>query len=163
MTKIFVLKTLAIFISTSLLCLCAHSQTFQVTTTADSGPGSLRDAMTNAIATGGGTIVFTNVFGTISLQSALPTNSVNLTVLGNGPANVAIDGNLTNRIFNVSTGATFNISGLTLRRGFAYTTNYGFPAFAERGGAILSSGSLSISNCVISDNGLNPSYSISSS
>jgi hypothetical protein len=162
--KTFGLKKLAIFLFTGLLGLCAHSEIFQVTTTADSGPGSLRDAMTNANAAGGGTIVFSNVFGTISLQSALPTNTASLTILGNGPASAIIDGNLTNRIFNVTTNVTINISGLTLRHGFAYKTNNPWgPTFAERGGAILSSGTLSVSNCFISDNGLNPNYGYSSS
>jgi hypothetical protein len=96
--KTFEFKKFAVLLFAGLLCVRAHGQTFQVTTTADSGPGSLREAMTNAIAAGGGTIVFGDISGTITLQTALPTNNVNLTILGNGPANVAIDGNLTNRI-----------------------------------------------------------------
>jgi hypothetical protein len=46
-------------------------QHYVVTTTADSGPGSLRDALTNADQAGGSDVTFA-VSGTITLQSALP-------------------------------------------------------------------------------------------
>src|SRR6266850_1733324 len=141
--KSFELKTLA-----GLLCFCGRSQTFQVTTTADSGPSSLRDAMTNAIFAGGGTIVFTNVAGTISLQSNLPSISGTLTILGNGPEHVTINGNQTYRIFNVLGGATCNVSGLAMQGGYALTND---PPTTSRA-AIVNGGSLSMSNCFLHDN-----------
>src|SRR5689334_23369164 len=120
---------LAALLCASLLGFCAQSQTFQVTSTADSGPGSLRDAMTSATAAGG-TIVFTNVSGMIGLQSALPDISGTLAILGNGQTNLSINGYRTNLIFNVLAGVTCNISGLTLQgAGPALSGGpYGIPA-----------------------------------
>lgn len=142
------------FFLATLLSLHAYGQTFQVTTNTDGDTGSLRDAMISANASGGGTIVFTNVSGIIRLQSTLPTITCNLTIVGNGPTNVAVDGNQTYRIFNVSTGATLNVSGLTVERGFASS----LPNFVQTGAAILSAGALSISNCFFHDNGTNPFF-----
>jgi hypothetical protein len=66
--------------------------TFTVTTTNDSGPGSLRQAMIDAnAAAGADTIVFTVAPpATISLLSALPTITDTLTISGPGPANLTI-------------------------------------------------------------------------
>lgn len=152
------LTKLAVFLSVSVVCLCAHSQTFQVTTTADSGPGSLRDAMTNAIASGGGTITFSNLSGPISILSALPDISGSLTIRGNGPANTAIGGNRTNRIFNVLGGATCSISDLTLQAGIPpiYSS---YPVY-NGAKAIVNAGALSVSNCLIRDNGSGSSSSL---
>jgi hypothetical protein len=147
--KMFVLKTLAIFLSASLYSICAHGQTFQVTTTADSGPGSLREAMINANGGGGGTIVFTNVSGTISLQSALPDISVPLTIIGSGPDHVAIDGNRLHRIFHMAPGIVCNITGLSVQRGLATTNDPPLTYWV----AIFNEGSLSLSNCFLHDNG----------
>jgi hypothetical protein len=142
------LKKLAALLAASLFGLCARSQTFQVTTIADSGPGSLRDAMINANGAGGGTIAFSNVNGTISLQSALPDISADLTIIGSGTANVAIDGNRLHRIFHISSGADCNISGLTLQGGMATTND---PPLSYSA-AVFSEGSLSMSNCFLHDN-----------
>src|SRR5688572_22221036 len=65
----------------------AFANTYTVTNTNDTGAGSLRQAITDALAAGTGphTINATGITGTISLQSALPTlTNVNLTI--NGPA-----------------------------------------------------------------------------
>jgi hypothetical protein len=152
--KISDLKQIPIGLSAVLLCLSAHSQTFQVTTTADSGPGSLRDAMTNAIATGGGTIIFPNVSGTISLQSALPDISVPLTIIGNGPGNVTIDGNQLYRIFHIAPGIVCEISGLNMQGGFASTDRS--PLYSRT--AINNEGTLSLSNCFLHNSGPPPTY-----
>jgi hypothetical protein len=152
LTRISVPKTLGFFLSASLFCLSAHCQTFQVTTTADSGPGSLRDAMANATAAGGGTIVFTNVSGMINLQSALPDISGNVAILGNGSATVAINGYRTNGIFNVLAGANCNITDLTLQGGGPALSGPPYPV-AGGSSAIVNAGALSISNCFLHDNG----------
>jgi hypothetical protein len=135
-------------LSCCLLYLCAHGQTFQVTTTADSGPGSLRDAMTNATAAGGGTIIFTNVSGMISLQSALPDISGTLSILGNGQTNVAINGYRTNRVFNVLAGAICNISDLTVQGSGPALSGYPYGSTP-----IVNAGTMSISNCFVHDTG----------
>jgi hypothetical protein len=144
-------KKLTILLCVSLFCVCAHSQTFQVTTTADSGPGSLRDALSNASGAGGGTITFANLSGPISLLSSLPDISGNLTILGNGPANTAVSGNRTNLIFNVLEGATCSISDLTVQAGIP-PIDVSYPVY-NGAKAIVNAGTLSVSNCFIQDNG----------
>ena len=152
--KTFAFKKLGVLLCAIMLCSFAHGQFFQVTTTADSGPGSLRDAMTNAIAAGGGTITFPNLSGTISLQSALPDIAVDLTIIGSGPANVTIDGNQLHRIFHITPGVVCEISGLNLQRGSASTND---PPLYSRA-AIYNEGTLSLSNCFLHDNGPAPTY-----
>src|SRR5262249_13553670 len=56
-------------------------QHFVVTTTADSGPGSLRSALTNADLAGGSDITFI-VSGNITLARALPDISRSVQILG---------------------------------------------------------------------------------
>ena len=149
--KTIAFKKFAMLLAAGLLCLCAHSQTFQVTTTADSGPGSLREAMTNAIAVGGGTIIFPNLSGTISLQSALPDISGNFTIAGSGPEHLAINGFRTNRIFNVLAGANCKISDLSIQG--SGPTISGAPGSIPASTAIANAGTMSISNCIVQGNG----------
>jgi gliding motility-associated-like protein len=67
---------------------CALAATFTVTTNADAGPGSLRDAITQAIAAGGTNIIVFNIADqsrsgrTITLVSTLPKLPSNLTIDG---------------------------------------------------------------------------------
>src|SRR5882724_797696 len=81
--------------------------TIVVTSTNDSGPGSLRNALT--IANNGDGITFA-VTGTITLTSGeLPVNhSINIS--GPGAANLAVNGNASQRVFHVSSGQTVTIS-----------------------------------------------------
>jgi hypothetical protein len=73
--------------------------TFTVSTTADSGAGSLRQAIINANATPGSTIVFSSsVFtggaaSTITLLSDLPAISASVTIDGATATGVTINGN----------------------------------------------------------------------
>ena len=103
----------------------------------DSGPGSLRQAL--AAAASGETIDF-SVTGTITLTSGELTIGQNQTITGPGASSLTIDGNNNSRIFYISSGATVNISGLTLANG--NSANYG--------GGIENEGTLNISDCVIS-------------
>lgn len=148
----FDLKKFALLLSLALLCSSAHSQIFQVTTTDDSGPGSLREAMINASAAGDGTIVFTNVSGMIGLQSALPDINGTFSIIGNGQTNLSINNYRTNRIFNVLAGATCNISELTLQGGGPPLSGPPYP-ITNASTAIFNAGALSISNCFLHDNG----------
>jgi predicted outer membrane repeat protein len=148
--RIFEFKKLALPLSIG-LCVCAHSQTFEVTTTADSGPGSLRDVMTHAIASGGGTIICPNVSGTINLLSALPDIDGNLTIVGSGRERLAINGYRTNRVFTLLSGATCNLSDLAVQGSGPSLS--GYPGSVVASIAILNAGSMSISNCVIHGTG----------
>jgi hypothetical protein len=117
-----------------------HSAIFVVTNNLDSGAGSLRQAISNANAAGGGTIVFSNVNGTITLTSGELVSGLltSTTILGPGSTNLAISGGGNSRVFNIVV-STVSISGLTLRDGFT----------KQPGGAVYNLGYLTMSNCLI--------------
>ena len=85
-----------------------------VTNLNDSGADSLRQAIIDAVA--GDTIEF-GITGTITLTSGLLSINKDLTITGPGAGSLTIDGNASSRIFNVGSGATVSISGLTLTNG----------------------------------------------
>src|SRR5437667_7100777 len=119
--------------------------TITVTSTADSGPGTLRAAL--ASAANGDMIDVSGVTGTILLTSGelLVPNSV--TICGPGPANLAVDGNAASRVFHIS-GGVVTIAGLTITNGWA---SGGFPTNSG-GGIYTGSGTLTVSNCVLNGN-----------
>ena len=81
--------------------------------------GTLRWAIAQANATAGGiydAIIF-GVDGTITLTSALPQITQNVTITGNGRTQTIIDGNNLHRPFNVASGRSLTISDMTLKRG----------------------------------------------
>jgi hypothetical protein len=83
--------------------------------------GTLRWAITQANSTAGGiydTITF-GVDGTITLSSALPQITQNVTITGNGRTQTIIDGNNLHRIFNVPSGRSLTVSDMTLKQGQA--------------------------------------------
>ena len=83
--------------------------------------GTLRWAITQANATLGGiydSITF-DVNGTITLTSALPQITQNLTVTGNGRTQTIIDGNNLYRPFNVASAKSLTVSDMTLKQGQA--------------------------------------------
>ena len=118
----------------------AFGNSIAVTSAADSGSGSLRQAISSASA---GDTINVSVGGTIVLTSgALPIRQ-NLTIIGPGPNMLAIDGNHSSRIFTVADvgTATVTISGVALQNGSA-----------DSGGAILNGGVLTLTNVVVSGN-----------
>ena len=89
-----------------------------VTTTADNGPGSLRQAIVNA--TPGETLTFA-VSGSITLTSGELLITTNLTITGPGASQLTVQrstaaGTPDFRIFDIRSG-TVTISGLTLNNG----------------------------------------------
>lgn len=103
----------------------AGAATFTVSSLADSGPGSLRDAITQANASSGEPHLVQfqpGLAGTIALGSEIRI-SRSLNVQGPGAHLVTVDGNETTRLFRVqrTTGEprTVSLSGLTLTRGRA--------------------------------------------
>src|SRR5438552_1049741 len=74
--------------------------TFTVTTLADSGPGSLRAAVTAAnAAPGADTVRFApGLHGTIALASEIPITDA-LTIDGPGANQITVSGNNTTRVF----------------------------------------------------------------
>src|SRR6478609_6587100 len=90
----------------------AHAATITVTSTNDSGPGSLRQAL--MIAHDGDTITFA-VTGNIVLTSGgLPVNK-NITISGPGADQLSINGNQAIVVFGVFADRAATISGLTVR------------------------------------------------
>ena len=122
-----------------------------VMNTGDSGPGSLRAAITQADAdTTPDTITFApTVTGTITLLSALPDLSADITIDGPGPSALTVarsgaSGTPDFRIFNVPSRAEVTISGLTISGGDL--------SDIDGSGGILSAGTLTVTNSIISGN-----------
>ena len=130
----------------SILITAAAQAAITVTSLNDSGSGSLRQAIADAAP--GDTIDFA-VTGTITLTSGelLVTNSV--TILGPGPANLAVDGNAAGRVFLVRSNLMVTIASLTITNGHVYYTSDPY----DGGGGIYSDhSSLLVSNCTLSGN-----------
>jgi len=89
------------------------STTRVVTTLADSGAGSLRDAMTQANGSSGDTISFARgLSGTILLQSPLPTVTQYMVINGPGAAGLAINGQGAYQCFSIV--YKLDLSGVTI-------------------------------------------------
>lgn len=119
----------------------------------DAGPGSLRDAIAIASPT---TIISFAVAGTITLTNGELLITNDLTIVGPDAAKLVINGNNSNRVFEIASNATVSISGLSVTGGHApdkpsYTYSYPPPA-AGGGGAIYNAGSLSLVSCNIISN-----------
>ena len=135
--------------NTASLSVCSSSIT--VTGTADSGAGTLRQAIVDACD--GATISFDNAAGhafdpatgphTITLTSGELGISKNLTILGPGQSVLTISGNQASRVFNVSNGAVVTLDSLTIANGKVTSGN---------GGGILNNGTLTLTNSTLSNN-----------
>jgi alpha-tubulin suppressor-like RCC1 family protein len=117
-----------------------------VTTTNDSGVGSLRQTISNSVS--GDYIKFaTNLSGsTILLTNGQLTLNQNLTIDGSAlPGGIQINGNLFRRIFLVAGGTANVLTALTITGGF--DTNY------FGGGIAVATGSkLTVNQCTITSN-----------
>ena len=115
--------------------------TLTVSSSADSGAGSLRAAIAGAGS--GDTIVFAKPIKAITLTSGQINIAQNLTIAGPGGVKLTVSGNDNSRIFDVGGGVTATISGLTITHGqstgtlAALGTNTGTGTGAGGGGAIL--------------------------
>jgi len=116
--------------------------TFSVSSLADSGLGSLRQAILDAnAATGDDAINFASgLSGTINLASVLPDLSTNINIQGPGANLLTVrrDTGDAYRIFTVDSGATVGIAGLTVSNG--------------QDSGISNAGTLTLSDATISDN-----------
>lgn len=128
--------------------------TFDVTTTADSGAGSLRQALLDANATPGADVIdFLLGSGpqTITLTSGNLFINSNIDIIGPGADLLTIDGNRTSNVFQVGTlygkPPTVTISGLTIANGSANNL-----IDNARGGGIYSRGNLIVTNSTLRDN-----------
>jgi hypothetical protein len=123
--------------------------TLTVTNTLDSGPGSLRAEI--AAAQPGDTIVFSpklfNIHNgkttTITLTSGELDLNKNLTIQGPGAGLLAVNGDRKGVVFQVE--AQVALSGLTITGGGSVANSLG--------GGIENSGTLTVSDCTITQNG----------
>ena len=132
----------------ALLCTATTSglaATITVSNTADEGSGSLREALVTAA--NGDTIDATGVSGTIMLTSGELVVSNKVTILGPGPASLAVDGNGSGRVFHISSNLVVRISGLTITRGSA--NGLGGGIYHE---ALANTAHLTVVNCNIRNN-----------
>ena len=151
----------------ALASITAQSAVLNVTNTQDAGADSLRAAV--AMAAPGDTIHFNiptsdtgynasagHIF-TITLASGEIVIAKDLTIAGPSAANVAISGNHTSRIFNITAG-TVAISNLSLINGTAKGADGTGGSDAEIngkpgiGGAVLNQGTLSFERCTFTGN-----------
>jgi hypothetical protein len=117
-----------------------------VTTLADAGPGSLRDAIANTPA--GGTVAFQpGLTGTITLTSGPLTIDHSLTISGPGANSLTINGNQLSTVVNVSSRVTAALSGLSIVNGRGTTG-----LTISGGGGINNQGVLTVTACVLRDN-----------
>jgi hypothetical protein len=118
--------------------------TLTVTSTADSGAGSLRGAL--GFAGNGDTIDATGVSGTITLTSGELAVPSSVTILGPGSGLLTVSGNHASRVFNIS-GTNVTITALTISNGYSTTLN-GAGLYIGGGAGR----SVAINNCVVVNN-----------
>jgi len=134
----------------------SQAATFTVTSTADGGAGSLREAIDFANASPDADAINFAVSGTITLSSTLPFITVAggpLTIDGAGQS-VIISGNDSVRVISIEnpnsphspSGAVLEVKNLTIANGRVTA------GFSGGGGIVNVRGSLTVTNCVVRDN-----------
>jgi hypothetical protein len=100
---------------------------FHVSTLADSGAGSLRDAITQANSHAGADVITfqEGLTGTIALTGGELEITDGLKINGPGADALTVSGNNASRVFQVEPGATVRLSGLTIAGGNAGIGNGG--------------------------------------
>jgi hypothetical protein len=119
--------------------------TFTVQSLADSGTGSLRQAVLEANANPGADLIrFAPEArnGTIPLTSGQLSITDDLQIDGPGADRLAVSGTDASRVFQISSGVAVSIDGLTVSHGRA----------VGQGGGILNAGALTLSHAILSDN-----------
>lgn len=140
----------------------AWSATITVTSTLDSGPGTFRQALADAV--NGDTINFSLAWpATISPVSGPLFGWKSLTIAGPGADKLTLDGNYASTpVFQTHFSASLTISGVTIRRGGQVAiymplatqslTLRDCAVIDNNGNAVIAWGNLTIDNCVFSGN-----------
>ena len=116
-----------------------------VSTTADSGPGSLRQAI--ADANPGDTVTFLlSTPSTITLTGGEVGIDKNLTLSGPASGTITISGNNASRIFNVAAGMTVAVANLTFTQANG-GTNSGGAIVVQTGASLNVTNSTFTNNC----------------
>ena len=142
-------------LAASLLAIPAPAATFVVSDFGDSGaPGQLRSLITAAAAgdtilVPPATIVLTGAPGDNANASGDLDILKDLTIVGAGPELTVIDAGGVDRVFQIQTGVTVTIAGLTLRNGSVDPASPVEPS----GGGLLNRGALTnLVDVVVEDN-----------
>jgi uncharacterized repeat protein (TIGR01451 family) len=148
-----VAATLATILATGVLAIVptsvASAANQTVTNCNDGGAGSLRAAVANANS--GDTVTFSVTCppgSPIALTSGPIDITTSLTIAGPGASQLAVSGNGDSQVFNVASGNTVTISGITVENGHNNTSidnNFS-------GGGIENHGTLTLSNATVLNN-----------
>ncbi len=128
--------------------------TLTVTSNADTGVGTLRQALSDAVA---GDIVTFNSSMTVNLNSQLVITK-NLTVEGDlnhdGVADVTLSGQYKTQVLRVNSGVTATLDGLVITQGLAAGQGAaaGVDGTAAMGGGIVNAGNLTLNNVTVTSN-----------
>ena len=117
---------------------------FSVTNLNDGGGGSLRQAIIDSNGTTGPNEIdfAASLSGTITLTSGeLKIENHNVSIIGPGQDRLSVSGNGNSRVFEISSGVTATLSGMTITGGSSHD-----------GGGIYNDGMLAIDACTISGN-----------
>ncbi len=114
----------------------------QVTNCNDSGSGSLRQAVLDAQPGDIISFALSPSCSTIALTSGQIEISNSVTIDGPGGGALAVSGSNQSRVFQIDTGATVSISGLTIEDGSA----------ADEGGGVLNNGDITLTDMSVSNN-----------
>jgi hypothetical protein len=120
-----------------------RAATLVVYSSNDAGPGTLRQAIQDNNALGGGNaVVFSNIVsGPITLLSGGLLVTRDVTIVGPGQQLLTVSGNSASRIFHLTNNANVAISGLTIANGVE-----------SRGAGIRQdSGTLDLQRCILSN------------
>ena len=143
-----------LLIFTLLLPLGVHAANYNVTTTNDSGPGSLRQAIIDANASPeDDTIllpigVYTLSSGVLEIEAS--GGVLQIEGLGNAAVETTIDADGNSRVFKILSGAELVIENLTITGGQAPDAETN--GVGGDGGGILNSGTLTIRDSVVTGN-----------
>ena len=122
--------------------------TIPVTNCDDSGAGSLRDAMTNAVS---GDVIDLGALtcSAITLNTGLVSTVDELTLTGPGAASLAIDGNDAVRVLEQQGYGMLTVEGLTIRNGSYVYSGAGIYGGLAPGACILSRSSVTLASVAI--------------
>jgi len=122
------------------LALPGLANTFTVTNTNDSGPGSLRVALSSAA---NGDTINIDATGTLTLTSGELVIGTNVTINGPGTARLAVNGNGQFTVFQVNAGVTAYLDAVTIENAYASQS---------AGGGINNQGTLTLSYATVTGN-----------
>jgi hypothetical protein len=156
--KKYVIITLTIFLMAITLCgaVSATDNPDDVKYVSNTGSDDNNGNETNPYLTIGKGITSVNPNGTVNVADGTYyerlTISKNVNLVGQSQENTILDGNNTGRPITIDTGVNVNISLFTIQNGKA-TGSYAY------GGGILNSGNLTLDNCTVKNNKVNPTIS----